>query len=201
MNSDVGENLFIADLDPDVDEEALTPTLQHWRMGSQFLCNRPISVGYAFKKDSKGERHGTPAERLLAAQQRAKAALTSRPNTLFASGPKQDPEPYQPQGPQAVNAPSGFAAGSYEPPAPSTTPPPAPLNPWNAPPPAAPAAAPPPWGAAPPPQMPPPPQGMQAPPPGYGYPPPYGYPGMPGAPPPGAPLPLVPLQASPQPWA
>ena len=27
---------------------------------------------YAFKKESKGERHGTPAERLLAAQMRAK---------------------------------------------------------------------------------------------------------------------------------
>jgi hypothetical protein len=28
-------------------------------MNGQFLCNRPISVSYAFKKDSKGERHGT----------------------------------------------------------------------------------------------------------------------------------------------
>ena len=35
-------------------------------MNGQYLCNRPISVSYAFKKDSKGERHGSAAERLLA---------------------------------------------------------------------------------------------------------------------------------------
>lgn len=32
-------------------------------MNSQYLCNRPISVSYAFKKDVKGERHGSAAER------------------------------------------------------------------------------------------------------------------------------------------
>ena len=32
-------------------------------MNGQYLCNRPISVSYAFKKDSKGERHGSAAER------------------------------------------------------------------------------------------------------------------------------------------
>lgn len=39
-------------------------------MNGQYLCNRPITVNYAFKKDGKGERHGTAAERLLAAQNR-----------------------------------------------------------------------------------------------------------------------------------
>ena len=34
----------------------------------QYLCNRAIAISYAFKKDSKGERHGSAAERLLAAQ-------------------------------------------------------------------------------------------------------------------------------------
>lgn len=43
-------------------------------------------MGYAFKKDAKGERHGTPAERLLAEQMRKTAAAQSRPNTLFAMG-------------------------------------------------------------------------------------------------------------------
>lgn len=28
-------------------------------MNSQYLCNRQVSVSYAFKKESKGERHGT----------------------------------------------------------------------------------------------------------------------------------------------
>jgi len=38
-------------------------------MNGQYLCNRPIHVSYAFKKDGKkGERHGTPEERILAAQ-------------------------------------------------------------------------------------------------------------------------------------
>nr|CAD2186267.1 unnamed protein product [Meloidogyne enterolobii] len=37
-------------------------------MNGQFLCNRPITCSYAFKKDTKGERHGTAAERLLASQ-------------------------------------------------------------------------------------------------------------------------------------
>lgn len=30
-------------------------------MNGQYLCNRAISVSYAFKKDSKGERHGSAA--------------------------------------------------------------------------------------------------------------------------------------------
>jgi splicing factor 3B subunit 4 len=35
-------------------------------MNGQYLCNRPITISYAFKKDSKGERHGSEAERFLA---------------------------------------------------------------------------------------------------------------------------------------
>ena len=30
-------------------------------MNGQYLCNRSISISYAFKKESKAERHGTPA--------------------------------------------------------------------------------------------------------------------------------------------
>ncbi|KAH9999092.1 hypothetical protein BJV77DRAFT_1127838 [Russula vinacea] len=37
-------------------------------MNGQFLMNKPITVQFAFKKDGKGERHGTAAERLLASQ-------------------------------------------------------------------------------------------------------------------------------------
>jgi len=37
-------------------------------MNGQFLGGKQITVQYAFKKDSKGERHGTQAERILAAQ-------------------------------------------------------------------------------------------------------------------------------------
>lgn len=37
-------------------------------MNGQFFGGKAITVQYAFKKDGKGERHGTQAERLLAAQ-------------------------------------------------------------------------------------------------------------------------------------
>jgi splicing factor 3B subunit 4 len=37
-------------------------------MNGQFFGGKQITVQYAFKKDGKGERHGTTAERLLAAQ-------------------------------------------------------------------------------------------------------------------------------------
>lgn len=30
-------------------------------MNGQYLCNRPIAISYAFKKESKGERHGSAA--------------------------------------------------------------------------------------------------------------------------------------------
>eukprot|EP00212_Chloropicon_laureae_P009779 CAMPEP_0197500430 /NCGR_PEP_ID=MMETSP1311-20131121/61522_1 /TAXON_ID=464262 /ORGANISM="Genus nov. species nov., Strain RCC856" /LENGTH=127 /DNA_ID=CAMNT_0043046183 /DNA_START=602 /DNA_END=981 /DNA_ORIENTATION=+ len=100
---EVGANLFVGNLDPEVDEKLLYDTFSAFgmvtttpkivrdpdtgmpkgfgfvsfqtfessdaaidAMDGQFLCNRPISVNYAFKKDGKGERHGTPAERLLA---------------------------------------------------------------------------------------------------------------------------------------
>jgi splicing factor 3B subunit 4 len=44
-------------------------------MNGQFLMNKPITVQFAFKKDGKGERHGTAAERLLASQARKNNAL------------------------------------------------------------------------------------------------------------------------------
>lgn len=54
-------------------------------MNGQYLCNRPITVSYAFKKDSKGERHGSAAERLLAAQN--PLSHSDRPHQLFADAP------------------------------------------------------------------------------------------------------------------
>ena len=48
-------------------------------MNGQFLMNKPITVQFAFKKDGKGERHGTAAERLLASQARKNNALPLAP--------------------------------------------------------------------------------------------------------------------------
>ncbi|XP_056647584.1 splicing factor 3B subunit 4 [Diorhabda sublineata] len=121
-NLDVGANIFIGNLDPEVDEKLLYDTFSAFgvilqtpkimrdpetgnskgfafinfasfeasdasieAMNGQYLCNRPISVSYAFKKDSKGERHGSAAERLLAAQNPLSQA--DRPHQLFADAP------------------------------------------------------------------------------------------------------------------
>lgn len=102
-NQDIGANIFIGNLDPDVDEKLLYDTFSSFgpilqtpkimrdynsntsrgyafinygsfeasdaaveSMNGQYFSNRPISVSYAFKKDGKGERHGTIVERLLA---------------------------------------------------------------------------------------------------------------------------------------
>ena len=58
-------------------------------MNSQHLCNRAISVSYAFKKDAKGERHGSAAERMLAAQN--PLTQIDRPHQLFADAPPTAP--------------------------------------------------------------------------------------------------------------
>ncbi|ORZ00690.1 hypothetical protein BCR43DRAFT_452798 [Syncephalastrum racemosum] len=57
-------------------------------MNGQYLMNKQISVTYAFKKDGKGERHGSAAERLLAAQAQKNVQL---PNRLYAGGPAMAP--------------------------------------------------------------------------------------------------------------
>lgn len=124
---DVGANLFIGNLDPNVDEKLLYDTFSAFgvilnqpkvsrdpetglskgfgfisfgdfeasdaaleAMNGQWLMNRQIMVSYAFKKDDPNERHGTPAERLLAAQlkMKQKAGSWLQPHKLFAAGPK-----------------------------------------------------------------------------------------------------------------
>ncbi|CAJ0748357.1 12224_t:CDS:2 [Entrophospora sp. SA101] len=95
-NLDVGASLFIGNLDPDVDEKMLYDTFNPDTgnskgygfisydnfdssdaaidaMNGQYLMNKPITVSYAFKKDGKGERHGTQAKK-----------NQSLPNRLFA---------------------------------------------------------------------------------------------------------------------
>ncbi|XP_034934636.1 splicing factor 3B subunit 4 [Chelonus insularis] len=127
-NLDVGANIFIGNLDPEVDEKLLYDTFSAFgvilqtpkimrdpetgnskgfafinfasfdasdasieAMNGQYLCNRPISVSYAFKRDAKGERHGSAAERLLAAQNPLSQA--DRPHQLFADAPPLAPMP------------------------------------------------------------------------------------------------------------
>jgi splicing factor 3B subunit 4 len=44
------------------------------KMNGQYISGKPIEVSYAYKKDTKGERHGSVAERILAA---------NRPTNLY----------------------------------------------------------------------------------------------------------------------
>ncbi|TFK25816.1 hypothetical protein FA15DRAFT_755564 [Coprinopsis marcescibilis] len=136
---DVGANLFVGNLDENVDERLLYDTFSAFgmmattakiardpstgvskgygfvsytdfessdaaieSMNGQFLMNKAITVQYAFKKDGKGERHGTSAERLLAAQARKNNALpvAARPPPApmaFGGRPAVPgfPQPYQ----------------------------------------------------------------------------------------------------------
>ncbi|VDO10625.1 unnamed protein product [Rodentolepis nana] len=127
-NLDIGANIFIGNLDPEVDEKLLYDTFSAFgvilqtpkimrdpetgnskgyafinyasfeasdaaieAMNGQYLCNRAITISYAFKKDSKGERHGTAAERLLAAQ--SPLSQADRPHQHFADAPFPPPPP------------------------------------------------------------------------------------------------------------
>ena len=137
-------------------------------MNGQFLMNKAITVQYAFKKDGKGERHGTNAERLLAAQARKNNALPvsarppPAPTALF--GATRPPMPFQ--GPYQGQ----FAGALAAPP-----PPPPGFAPQQG-------MAPPNMGMPPAMGMQPPSMGMYgAPPPGFMPPPPSGF-GGPGIP-------------------
>ena len=55
-------------------------------LNGQYLCDKQIVVQYAFKKDAPGERHGSQAERLLAAS-RDEEADDAAPHHLFADAP------------------------------------------------------------------------------------------------------------------
>ncbi|KAF8406409.1 hypothetical protein HHK36_008496 [Tetracentron sinense] len=148
---DVGANLFVGNLDPDVDEKLLYDTFSAFgvivtnpkimrdpetgnsrgfgfisydsfdtsdaaieAMNGQYLCNRQITVSYAYKKDTKGERHGTPAERVLASSN--PGAHKNRPHTMFASGPPTLPNVPQANGTMgAPMPPRPFANGAVPP--------------------------------------------------------------------------------------
>eukprot|EP00095_Tigriopus_kingsejongensis_P004641 maker-scaffold29_size597861-snap-gene-0.9 protein:Tk04641 transcript:maker-scaffold29_size597861-snap-gene-0.9-mRNA-1 annotation:"hypothetical protein DAPPUDRAFT_40110" len=220
-NLDVGANIFIGNLDPEVDEKLLydtfsafgviltTPKIQRdpdsgnskgfafinyasfeasdaaiEAMNGQYLCNRAISISYAFKKDSKGERHGSAAERLLAAQNPLSQA--DRPHQLFADAP---PMPMSSGGPMGGGMPPPPPGSGLPPPPPGPPYPPMPPGPPQGPPQGSGGMIRPPgWGPMPPQNYPPmpPKQGWRPPPPGWGV----GHGGPP--PPPRPPMPPMP---------
>ena len=233
---EVGANLFLGNLDAEVDEKLLYDTFSAFgtitntpkvmrdpetgnsrgfgfvnfdsfeasdaaieAMSGQFLCNKPITVCYALKKDSKTERHGTAAERLLAARRPAVLSSVSiRPNQFFAAaaGGEATGQGFvaPPPPPPPPSSLGGFAPPPGMPP-PGMPPPPPPgsfgLPPGMAvppPPPPPPRSSGPPPGAAgfaPPNFAPPPSFGA---PPGMGVPPPFARPNFPPGMPPPPPL-------------
>jgi splicing factor 3B subunit 4 len=110
-------------------------------LNNQFLLNRAITVAYALKKDGKGgERHGTAAERLLAAQARKNNAMPVRPQLgswaqpppgappgwgAMDGGMPGGPPPPPPGGPPQFGAPMGFDPYAGPPPGGMVPPPPA----------------------------------------------------------------------------
>jgi len=133
--NEVGANLFIGNLETEVDEKQLYDTFSAFGvllfakvmrdpdtgqsrgfgfisydtfeasdaalagMNNQFLCNRPISVSYAYKKETKGERHGSAAERLIAANR-----------------PKESPKPAAVPASTSRSGGEGSGGGGGEPP-------------------------------------------------------------------------------------
>jgi splicing factor 3B subunit 4 len=182
-------------------------------MNGQFLMNQPIQVQYAFKKDGKGERHGTEAERTLAAQARKNNALPVSARPPAAAPGMMAAFPQAPQMPGVVPPPMPYQPGQFAGVLAQAPPPPPgfgqPGMPGMGPPMGMPMG--PPMGMGMPPMMGgpmgmpgmmpgapgmpmgmPPPQGMPIYNPAAGYPPPpppgFGQPGMPGMAPQGAPV-------------
>jgi len=71
-------------------------------MNGQFICNRPISVSYAYKKETKGERHGSAAERLIAANKPKDAPVSIGGGGGGGGGP---PPVSSPQGAMPLGVP------------------------------------------------------------------------------------------------
>ncbi|VEU42847.1 unnamed protein product [Pseudo-nitzschia multistriata] len=175
-------------------------------MNGQYLGNRQIVVQYAFKKDTAGgqhpggnpggshERHGSRAERMLAAQRNSRREEQRAQGGGSAGGPP--PGRGMPPPPPPAAPGGGFGAygrgGYYPPEQGGMMPPPPPpmvgggMNPMG--------------GGVPPPPPPPPPPPMM--PPGHGMgggmpppppppPPPMGNSGMPPPPPPPPPPPMA----------
>ena len=99
-------------------------------MDNQFLGSQQIRVQYAYKKDAKGERHGSQAERILAAAGRAAAP---QPHMTFASGPAgaAPPPPRPPPPPLRQQVPPPLPSPYLPPGAPGlrAAPPPLPQGP------------------------------------------------------------------------
>ncbi|GFE53241.1 RNA recognition motif domain containing protein [Babesia ovis] len=140
---EIGANLFIGNLDSEVDDKLLHDTFASFgnvisakvvrdgdsaegktyafvsydsfeasdaalaAMNGQFLCNKPIHVSYAYKKDTKGERHGSAAERLIAAN-RPQEFLNQMGVAPYGATTTPTPQPAPMYPPPITTAPMGM---------------------------------------------------------------------------------------------
>ncbi|CDR96935.1 RNA recognition motif domaining containing protein, putative [Babesia bigemina] len=140
QNYEIGANLFIGNLDADVDDKLLHDTFASFgnivsanvvrdadgaegktyafvsydsfeasdaalaAMNGQFICNKPIHVSYAYKKDTKGERHGSAAERLIAAN-RPQEFLSQMGVAPYGGATAQAPQQAVPMYPPLMTTP------------------------------------------------------------------------------------------------
>jgi splicing factor 3B subunit 4 len=98
-------------------------------------------VQYAYKKDGKGDRHGDPAERMLAAQAKAHGVQPT-PATIPLGGPVFGGMAPTPMTPVGFGQPNGSYQQAVPPPV-QARPPPPPIAPLSAPPSGLPARPPP----------------------------------------------------------
>jgi splicing factor 3B subunit 4 len=174
--AETGANLFLGNLDPDVDEKLLYDTFSAFgvivgntpkcmrdpetglskgyafinydcfeaadmaieAMNGQYLCGRAITAQYAYKKDgSKGERHGSVAERLLAQNDPNKGQQSARPHQIFSAAPANAGPPGLTGGPPppSMNGMPPPPPGGFPPPPPGMGGPPPPPGGFPPPPP------------------------------------------------------------------
>lgn len=123
-------------------------------MNGQYVGGKPIDVSYAYKKDTKGERHGSTAERILASKRENESSTIMKTAEKAKYGVDERKEDFKPSFKSAAPPPPPKPAYGMPPP-PGMAPP--------MPPPSM-VAPPPPPGMAPP--MPPPSMVVPPPPPG-----------------------------------
>ena len=163
---EIGANLFIGNLTPEVDEKALKDVFSSFgivlstrimrdpetgiskgygfanydnfesadaainTMNGQYISGQPVDVSYAYKKDTKGERHGSTAERILAAKKPTTSTTVLSKATPMSIIPQQEERKAPPMPPSAPppppSAPPPMGSGGYHPMPPPGPPPGAP---------------------------------------------------------------------------
>lgn len=160
---EVGANLFVGNLNEDVDEKTLRDVFSSFgivlstkimrdpetgeskgygfvsydnfesadhainTMNGQYIGGKPVDVSYAYKKDTKGDKHGSTAERILASKKPNATTSIMETTSKAAAGnygmgyrgeenKSAHPPPPPPQRPPGMNGPPQYGSGPPPPP-------------------------------------------------------------------------------------